>query len=70
MEASEQRIPTRMGDGSIVRMTRSEIRADVEAGSEVAARRAKVPALAPDELDHVVDVYASAARFTLCSATK
>lgn len=60
----EQRIPTRMGDGSIVHMTRSEIRADVEAGVQAAVVRAKVPPLEPDEIDHVVDVYASAARFT------
>jgi hypothetical protein len=35
----ERRIPTRMGDGTVARMTRSEIRADVEAGTEAAARR-------------------------------
>jgi hypothetical protein len=34
-----------MGDGSPVEMTRGEIRADVEAGSEAAAKRAKVPPL-------------------------
>jgi dimethylamine--corrinoid protein Co-methyltransferase len=59
----EQRIPTRMGDGTIARMTRSELRADVEAGTEAAAKRAKVPPLTQDELDHVLDIYASAARF-------
>lgn len=60
----EQRIPTRMGDGTIARMTRSEIRADVEAGVQAAVARAKVPPLEPHEIDHVVDVYASPARFT------
>ena len=44
---SEARVPTRMGDGTFVRLTRSEIRADLEAGSEAAAKRAKVPPLEP-----------------------
>ena len=60
----EARIPTRMGDGSLVEMTRSEIRADLEAGTQIAAKRAKVPELTQDELDHLLDIYASAARFT------
>ena len=60
----EPRIPTRMGDGSLVEMTRSEIRADLEAGTQVAAKRAKVPELSPDELAHLEDIYASSARFT------
>lgn len=64
MGVNEPRIPTRMGDGFLTEMTRSEIRADVEAGTEAAARRGKVPPLEPDEIDHVVDIYASAARFT------
>jgi dimethylamine--corrinoid protein Co-methyltransferase len=53
-----------MGDGSLVEMTRSEIRGDLEAGMQVAMKRAKVPALAQDELDHLLDIYASPARFT------
>jgi len=61
---NEQRIPTRMGDGVITHMTRSEMRADIEAGTEMAAKRAKVPPLVADELDHLLDIYASPARFT------
>jgi len=61
---NESRIPTRMGDGELVHMTRSEIRADLEAGTEAAARRAKVPPLTEDELDHLLDIYGSPARFT------
>jgi dimethylamine--corrinoid protein Co-methyltransferase len=53
-----------MGDGALVAMTRSEIRADVEAASEVAARRAKVDPLTADEVDHLVDIFASETRFT------
>jgi len=60
----ESKIPTRMGDGSLTEMTRSEIRADLEAGMAVAMKRAKVPALTDDELDHLLDIYASPARFT------
>ena len=60
----EQRIPTRMGDGTMARLTRSELRADIEEGTALAAKRAKVPALEPDEIEHVLDIYASAARFT------
>jgi dimethylamine--corrinoid protein Co-methyltransferase len=53
-----------MGDGALVKMTRSELRADIEAGSQAAAERAKVPPLAQGELDHLLDIYASQARFT------
>ena len=60
----ESTIPTRMGDGSLVRMTRGEIRADLEAGSQAAAARAKVAPLSEQEIDHLLDIYASPARFT------
>lgn len=60
----EPRIPTRMGDGSMTRMTRSELRAEVEDATRLAARKAKVAALTEDERDHVVDIYASRAAFT------
>lgn len=60
----EPRIPTRMGDGSLVEMTRSEIKADLEEGTQIAAKKAKVPELTQDELDHLLDIYASPARFT------
>ncbi len=60
----EQRIPTRMGDGSRVFMTSGEIRADVTAGVEAAMKRAKVPPLAADEVDHLVDIFSSTARFS------
>lgn len=59
----EPRIPTRMGDGSLVEMTRSEMKADLEDGTQLAATKAKVPELTQDELDHLLDIYASPARF-------
>ncbi len=61
---NEQRIPTRLGDGTITRMTRSELRAEIEAGVTAAVARAKVPPLDADEMEHVLDIYASPARFT------
>ena len=60
----EPKIPTRMGDGSLVELTRSEIKADLEEGTRIAAKKAKVPELTQDELDHLLDIYASPARFT------
>ena len=60
----EPKIPTRMGDGSLVEMTRSEIKADLEGGTQIAAKKARVAELTQDELDHLLDIYASAARFT------
>jgi len=61
---AEAKIPTRMGDGALIEMTRSEIKADLEAGMQMAVKRAKVPELTQDELDHLLDIYASPARFT------
>lgn len=58
----EPRVPTRMGDGTIVRMTRSELRADVEDGVAQAVRRAKVAPLSAEEQDHIVDVFATPAK--------
>jgi dimethylamine---corrinoid protein Co-methyltransferase len=53
-----------MGDGSMVRMSRAEIEAEVTAGVEAAVKRGKVPPLADDEIAHLVDIYASPSRFT------
>ena len=55
---------TRMGDGSAVEMTRDELCADIEDGAERGARRAKAAALGSDEIDHLVDIFASSARMT------
>jgi len=60
----EPRNPTRMGDGSLTRMTRGELRADIEEATQLAARKAKVAPLTQDEQDHVLDIYASTAAFT------
>ena len=60
----EQQIPTRMGDGALVGMTRSEIEAEVRSGVEAAVKRAKVDPLNDDEIAHLVDIFASASRFS------
>ena len=48
-----QRIPTRLGDGSLAEMTRAELEADLHAGVDVAVRRAKVDPLTDDEIARV-----------------
>ena len=60
----ETQHPTRMGDGALTRMTRSELRADLEEGTLAGAKRAKVPPLTAAELDHLLDIWASPARFS------
>jgi dimethylamine---corrinoid protein Co-methyltransferase len=53
-----------MGDGSLVELSRSQIRAELEDGTAAAVKKGKVEPLAQDELDHLLDIFASAARFT------
>ena len=45
-------------------MTPAEIREDVLAGSELGARRSKAPPLTEAEVDHLVDIFASEAKFS------
>lgn len=59
----EPTVYTRMGDGSLVTLTRSQIREEVEQGTAMGAKRGSAPPLAQDELDHLVDLFASDARF-------
>ena len=59
-----QRIPTRLGDGSLVEMTVAELEADLHEATEGAARRAKVEPLEQAELDHLLDIFTSPARFS------
>ena len=60
----ENSYPTRDGDGSLVHMTRSQLRSELEEGTQAAAARAKVPPLTTDELDHLLEIWASPARFS------
>ncbi len=54
-----------MGDGSLVRMTPAEIAADVHDGVAVAVRRARVEPVSDREVQHLVDIFCSSARFTV-----
>jgi len=45
-------------------MTAAEIREDVLTGSELGARRSKAPPLTDAEVDHLVDIFASEAKFS------
>jgi dimethylamine--corrinoid protein Co-methyltransferase len=60
----EAKIVTRMGDGSRIEMSASEIRADIEDGVAAAVKRAKVPPLTADEIDHLCDIFTSSTRFS------
>jgi len=60
----ERRFITRLGDGSAVALTRGEIRAELEDGTQAAAARAKLSPLELDALEHLLDIFASAARFS------
>ena len=55
-------IITRMGDGYNVEMTPEEVRADLIAGSEDAARKGKIPTLETDELDYLLEMFVSPSR--------
>jgi len=59
-----QRIPTRLGDGSLVELTRAELEADLHAGSEAAVKRAKVEPLSDDDIGHLLDIFSSPAKFS------
>jgi len=54
---------SRLGDGSPIEMTESELQRDLEEGTADAADRGKIPPLAKDELDHLFDIFASPMRF-------
>ncbi len=59
-----RRIPTRLGDGSLVELTPADIEADLLAGCEAAVKRAKVEPLTEDDLAHLLDIFTSPARFS------
>jgi len=60
----ERRFITRLGDGSAVALTRSELRQELEDGTRTVAAKGRLPALETVELDHLLDIFASAARFS------
>ncbi len=56
------KIPIRMGDGSLVEISESELKRDLEEGTLDASQRAKVAPLTQDELDHLFEIYSSSLR--------
>ena len=57
------KIRTRMGDGFSVEMSESEVRSDLEAGTEDAADRGKIAPLSKEELQYLYDLFAAPYRF-------
>jgi dimethylamine--corrinoid protein Co-methyltransferase len=58
-----EKIVTRMGDGTLTEMSQSELRRDLEAGTGDATDKAGVPRLVQDELDHLLDIFTTPAKF-------
>lgn len=58
-----QKFYTRMGDGSGVELSESELRQDLEEGTKEAAERGKISPLSEDELSYLFDIYSSPAKF-------
>ena len=56
-------IMTRMGDGFPVEMSESELRRDLEAGTEDAADRGMIDPLSREELGYLYDLFKSPHRF-------
>lgn len=56
------KVLTRMGDSSNVELTMDELRQEFIAGSELAAQKAKIPALTENEIDFLVDMFAAPTR--------
>jgi dimethylamine--corrinoid protein Co-methyltransferase len=54
---------SRLGDGSPIEMSESEIMADLVEGSEDAAERGKIPSLLKEEYDYLVDIFCSPHKF-------
>jgi dimethylamine--corrinoid protein Co-methyltransferase len=51
------KMQTRMGDGHRVEMTDAEVRNDLEAGTQDAAERAKIPPLTQDEIQYLFELH-------------
>ena len=58
-----QKIYTRMGDGSAIELSESELRRDFEEGTRDAEERGKIPPLSENELAYLFDVYSAPYKF-------
>ncbi len=54
---------TRMGDGSVIELSESELKRDLEEGTRDAAERGRIPPLCEDELSYLFDIYSIPYRF-------
>ena len=57
------KIFTRFGDGTPTELSEAELMQDLEAGTQDAAERGKIPALSAEELKHLYDIFASPYNF-------
>lgn len=55
-------IITSRGDGKQIALSRNELKTDIEAGTEVAARRGKIDRLTAEEIDKMVDIFCQPGR--------
>jgi len=58
-----QKFYTRRGDGSLIKLSESELRHDLEEGTKDAAERGKIPPLSEDELLRLFDIYRTPSKF-------
>ena len=58
-----EKILTRMGDGTFVEMTESDLKRDLEDGTRDAAQRGRITSLSESELKHLLDIYLIPAKF-------
>ena len=58
-----KRYRTRMGDGSFVELSESELKAELEQGTNDAADRGKIPPLPPEELQYLFNLYSFPSKF-------
>jgi len=58
-----QKFYTRKGDGSLIKLSESELRHDLEGGTRDAAERGKIPPLSEDELLYLFDIYSNPSKF-------
>ena len=57
------KIHTRMGDGSSIELSESELKQDLEDGTNDAAERGEIPPLAQDELSYLFDIFSAPYKF-------
>ncbi len=54
---------TRMGDGYFIEMSKTEVRKEIEAGVEVASKKAKCPPLTNDDIEKLMEIICEPRKF-------